>query len=186
MLPVAFAVFTLLNQAANGASAIYDAIWRFFNKNSNLPTGSTGVFFGFDRCTRSALEYTIEVLRANWSSGWCTSDFDKRSSELKKIANSVASQTGADVNGIYKFCNWCYIAATGDSDIYGYFAGGDFTRWDYVKKTASEIVSAKADAIRDTVEYGINYETSAGSTISGLIPVIGILGICYLAKKILD
>lgn len=186
MLTIAFALYTLLNSAADGAAAIYDAIWRFFNKNANLPTGSTGVFFGFDGCTRSALEYTIDVLRANWSKNWISKDYNTRSVVLREIANSVASQTGADPNGIFKFCNWCYIAASGDSDIYGYFAGGDFSRWDYVKKTASEIISEKAAAISETVEYGINYETSAGSTISSIIPVIGILGACYLVKKILD
>lgn len=185
MLPVAFLVYTLLNRAKDGAAAIYDQIGRFFNW-AQMPDSSTGVFFGFDKCTRSALEYTIDVLRANWARGWITDDYDTRSAIFREIASEVSSQTGADPAGIFKWCNWCKVAAQGDSDIYGYFAGGDFTAWDSIKKTVSETVSAKAEALRETVEYGIDYETKAGSAISGLIPVIGILGACYLVKKILD
>lgn len=185
MLPIAFLVYTLLNKAKSGASAIYDQIGRFFSW-AQMPTSSSGVFFGFAGCTRSTLEYTIDVLRSNWSSNWVRDDFEGRSAVLRRISQEISRETGADANGIFKWCNWCRIAALGDSDIYGYFSGGDFTAWDSLKKTVSETISAKAEALKDTVEYGVNYETSAGSTISMLIPVAGILGVCYLVKKILD
>lgn len=185
MLPIAFLLYTLLNRAKSGAAAIYDQIGRFFNW-AKMPSSSTGVFFGFSGCTRSTLEYTIDVLRSNWSSDWVRDDYIGRSAVLWRISNAVANETGADANGIFKWCNWCRIAALGDSDIYGYFSGGDFTTWDSVKKTVSETISAKAEALKETVEYGVNYETKAGSTISALIPVVGILGACYLVKKILD
>lgn len=185
MLTIAFALYTLLNRAGDGAAAIYDAIGRFFDWQQ-MPKGYTGVFFGFDGCTRSVLEYTIDALRDNWARDWINASAETRMEIFREIAASIASQSGADDNGIYKWCFWCYVAARGDRDIYGYFAGGDFSRWDYIKKTVSETLSDKAEALRETVEYGIDYDTKAGTAISGLIPVLGILGACYLVKKILD
>lgn len=151
-----------------------------------MPKGDEGLFFGKYGCTRKVLEYTIQVMRDSFAAWSSQTTAPGRNSIFSALANQVAEQTGADASGIKTFCVWVYVAAAKDSDVYNFLSGGDYTALDNIKKVASETVSSKAEAIQETIEYGINKDTATGSTISTLIPVIGILGACYLVKKIID
>lgn len=183
MLP--FLAFLALSVFTSGASNIYDAIGRFYNW-SEMPQDDTGVFFGFAGCTRKVLIYAIECMRNTFASGWYTSDFFTRSTQLKALAQQIANETGASAEGLYKWCSRVYSACTKDSDILGYMAGGDFSKIDYYKKVVSENVSEAAQQAAETVEYGINYESHAEKKFSAVLPVVGILGACYIVKKVLD
>lgn len=177
--------YLLFNALTSGAAAIYDVVGRYYGWQQ-MPKRDDGLFFGKSGCTRKALEYTIQVLRDSFPLWSTKTDSYGRNSVFAMIGKQVSEETGADASGIKTFCNWVYMAAANDRDVYAFLSGGDYSAWDNIKKVVSETVSEKAESIAETVEYGINYETKAESTISTLIPVIGILGACYLVKKIID
>lgn len=183
MLP--FLAFLAISVLTSGASNIYDAIGRFYGW-AQMPKDDTGVFFGFAGCTRKVLIYTLECMRNAFAAGWYTDNYFTRSTQLKALSQQIANETGADVDGVYKWCNWVYSACTKDTDILGYMAGGEFSKIDYYKKVVSENVSEAAQQVAETVDYGIKYESPAEKKFSAVLPVIGILGACYIVKKVLD
>lgn len=165
--------------------AVYDAIRDFYG-GQQMPAGNTGLFFGMTGCTRSALERCAENLRAN-RGAWLGVDAATRAATFSNVASLTAAETGADIDGLIKFCNWCYVAANGDKDVFNWFNGGDFSRLDYWGKVISDTAKTTAQNVAQTVEYGIEYETPAEKTfINKILPVAALLGCCYLAKKILD
>lgn len=168
--------------------AIYDAIRSFYGVSGadKMPKGNTGVFFGFSGCTRSACEYAFELMRADLGAWYDVSQAQK-TAFFNRVATATANATGADRAGIVKICNWAYVAAKGDKDIYSWFAGADFSTLDYWIKTITDTVSSTASNVAETVEYGLSTETKTEKTIFGtVLPVVGVLGTCYLVKKILD
>lgn len=183
MLP--FLAFLALSVLTSGASNIYDAIGRFYSW-SEMPKDDTGVFFGFAGCTRNVLIYTLECMRNTFAAGWFTPDFFTRSTQLKALAQQIANETGASAEGLYKWCSRVYSACTKDADILGYMAGGEFSKIDYYKKVISENVSETAEQVAENIEYGIKYESPAEKKFSAVLPVVSILGVCYLVKKVLD
>ena len=165
--------------------AIYDAIGDFYGWRQ-MPKNDNGVFFGFAGCTRSSLEYALNLLRSNFGS-WFGIDDSARRSRFYEIAAATSAATGADVDGVNKFCNWAFVAAKGDSDIYNWFAGADFGTLDYWGKVISDTFAEKTQNIAETIEYGINYETKAEKTLfDRVLPVAGIVAACILIKKVLD
>lgn len=167
------------------ALAVYDAIRDFYG-GQQLPANDSGVFFGFTGCTRSALERAAENLRAN-RGAWLGVDAATRSATFSSVASLTAAETGADIDGVIKFCNWCFVAANGDTDIKNWFNGGDFSRLDYWKKTVTETATSAAQQAAETIEYGIKYQGEPEKTLlNRVFPVVLVLGACYIVKKVLD
>ena len=165
--------------------AIYDAIGDWYAW-AQMPKNDNGVFFAFTGCTRSALEKCIEILRAN-RGAWLGADSVTANAAFSMIASETAANTGADMDGVIKFCNWVLTATRGDSDIYNYFAGGDFSRLDYWSKLISDTVTGKAERAAEIIQYGVEYESPAQKTILDRVLAAGyILGACYIVKKVLD
>lgn len=182
MLPIL--AFILFNSLSSGASAIYEAVARVYGWQ-NYPKGEGGLFFGFAGCTRKVLEYALQVMRDTFSVWSVKTGAISRNASFDALAAQIAQETGADASGIKKFLVHVYVAMTKDNDVYKWLSGGDFTAYDNIKKVVSETVEDKATAITETVEYGLAKETSAGSTLEKIIPVAGVLGVCYLAYKLL-
>lgn len=184
-LPISFVVFKILG--SSDASNLYNAIGRYYGWQQ-MPTGYTGNFFGFQGCTRSALEYTIKVMRSSFALGWYTSDSSQRKMVMEAIAEAVSAETGADEQGILKFENWVYSAAKKDADIYDYLSGGktSYTFIDDTIKNVSETVSTAASNIAETVDYGVSLATPTGTLIENLLPVAWIAGAAYIVKQFLD
>lgn len=168
----------------SGAAAIYDAVGRIFGWQQQ-PQDRAGLFFGLPGCTRDALEYAIVVMRDSFAVWSVETSAPARNSVFYTMARQVSEQTGADLAGVKKFFIRVYVAATKDRDIWAYLSGGDFSAWDNVKKVVSESLEAKAENVAETLEYGLTKETSAGSTLEKIIPVAGVMGVCYLAYKVL-
>ena len=167
---------------------IYDAIRDFYGYSGsiNLPAGDNGVFFGFAGCTRSVLEYALNLLRSKLGA-WYGVDDSTRRTRFYEISRATSNATGADVEGVNKFCNWAFVAAKGDADIYSWFAGADFGTLDYWGKVFSDTFTSKAQNVAETIEYGINYETKAEKTlINRVLPVAGLVAACFLLEKVLD
>lgn len=165
--------------------AIYDAI-RDVYSGQQLPSGDAGVFFGYSGCTRSTLEYALNLLRGNLGS-WFDVSAATKDAFFRSVANTTANATGCDRDGIVKYCNWCLVAAKKDPYIKNWFSGGDYSTIDYWVNKITCTVTSTASEVAETVEYGLTKETQAEKTIFGTIfPVLGVLGACYLVKKILD
>ena len=114
-------------------------------------------------------------------------DAATRSATFSSVASLTAAETGADIDGVIKFCNWCFVAANGDTDIKNWFNGGDFSRLDYWKKTVTETATSAAQQAAETIEYGIKYQGEPEKTLlNRVFPVVLVLGACYIAKKVLD
>lgn len=165
--------------------AIYDAIRDMYG-GQQLPAGDSSVFFGFFGCTRSNLERMLNVLRSSWNR-WAYASESEQKQIFKDLSTQVAQATGAAQEGLYKFCFWVSSASEKDHDIKSWLSGGDFSSLDYWLKSAGGFISDTAQNVKETVEYGINYESPAEKTFfSAVLPVAGILGVCYLVKKVLD
>ena len=183
MLPIL--AFMLFSSLASGASAIYEAVARVYGWQ-NYPKGEGGLFFGFAGCTRKVLEYALQVMRDTFNVWSVKTGAVSRNASFDALASQIAEETGADASGIKRFLVNVYVAMTKDTDVYNWLSGGDFTAYDNIKKVVSETVEEKATAITETVEYGLQKETSTGNALTNLVPVLGILGACYLVKKIVD
>lgn len=183
MLPIL--AFILFNSLASGASAIYEAVARVYGWQ-NYPKGEGGLFYGFAGCTRKVLEYALQAMRDTFSVWSVKTGAVSRNASFDALASQIAAETGADAAGIKKFLVHVYVAMTKDTDVYKWLSGGDFTAYDNIKKVVSETVEEKATAITETVEYGLQKETATGNALTALVPVLGILGACYLVKKIID
>lgn len=165
---------------------VYDIIGRWYGWNQMPKNDNDPLFFGFSGCNRSNLERVLNLLRNSWGSGWFTADPAQRSAYFMQLAQSTASNTLADPDGVYKFCYWVYSAAVGDSDVKKWLEGGDFGTLDYYGRLISDTLSDTAQQAKETIEYGLEYETTTEKTIKSAIPVIGLVAACYLIKKILD
>lgn len=167
------------------ALAIYDAIGDFYTWQQ-MPKAA-GVFFGFSGCTREALESALIALRSGYGAEWIEATAAARSGYMGRVAWDISATTGADYDGIYKFLNWAYVAAKGRTDVLEWFKGGEFTAVDYYTGLISDTISDKAAAAAETIKYGLEYESPAQKTFfNTILPVAGILGACYLVKKVLD
>lgn len=164
--------------------AVYDAIRDFYG-GQQMPEGNTGLFFSMTGCTRSALERCAENLKANHGA-WLGTDAATRKTTFSNVASLTAAETGADIDGLYKFCNWCFVAANGDKDIYNWFTGGDFSRLDYWGKVANEFIEGKKQYVSESIELFAQQTETEKTLINRILPVIGILGACYIVKKVLD
>lgn len=164
---------------------IYDTIGRFFGWRQ-MPKDDAGApFFGFIGCTRSTLESVLEGLRADNS--WIGQTAAARSSFFNRIAWDYSAATGADYNGLVKWCNWVYVAEQGDTAVKDWLGGGRFETIDYFAKVIKEAVTDTAQAAAETIEYGVKYQGEAEKTLlNRVLPVVGIVAACYLVKKILD
>lgn len=167
------------------ALAIYDAIGDFYQWQQ-MPKAA-GVFFGFSGCTREALESALIALRSGYGAEWIDATAAARSGYLARVAWDISATTGADYDGVFKFLNWAYVAANGRPDVLEWFKGGEFTALDYYTGLIADTISDKAAAAAETIKYGVEYESPAQKTFfNTILPVAGILGTCYLVKKVLD
>lgn len=165
---------------------IYDTIGRIYGWQNMPKNDAAAPFFGFSGCTRSNLESVLLAMRSDSGAGVGLTAA-ARQSYFARIAWDISAATGADYNGLIKFCNWVFVAANKDSDVMDWLGGESFTTIDYIVKTITDTVSDKAQAAAETIEYGIEKETAAGKTIfDRVLPVIGIVAACYLVKKVLD
>lgn len=143
-------------------------------------------FFGFSGCNRSTLESVLEALRVN-SAAWLGQTAAARSDYFARIAWDYSASTGADYNGLLKWCNWVYVAANGDSAVKDWLGGSEFTTIDYYTKVIKEAVSDTAQEAAETLEYGVKYQGEAEKTLlNRVLPVVGLVAACYLVKKVLD
>ena len=164
---------------------IYDTIGRFYGWRQMPKDDAAAPFFGFSGCTRSTLESVLEALRTDNS--WTGQTAAARSAFFSRIAWDYSAATGADYNGLVKWCNWVYVAAQGDMSVKDWLGGAEFSTLDYYLKTIKEAVSDKAQAAAETIEYGVEYQGEAEKTLlNRVLPVVGLVSACYLVKKILD
>lgn len=168
------------------ALAIYDKIGDFFGWQ-NVPKKTGTEFLGFSGCTRDVLENALIALRSGYGAEWIDATATARSGYLGRVAWDISATYDADYNGVYKFLNYAYVAAKGDSNVQKWFAGGEFTAIDYYTGIIADTISTTATAAADTIKYGVEYETTTQKTFfNTILPVAGILGACYLVKKVLD
>lgn len=172
------------------ALAIYDTIGDFYSWRE-IPR-LVGVFSGYSGCTRPVLEDMLIVLRSTYADGeWITDDKSARERYFGRIAWDISATTGADYNGLLEFLNWVFVAAKGSPDVRAWFNWKetnpiyDFTTSaaDTITQTASTISTAATDVIK----FGYETIQETKKTLFGsILPVVAILGTCYLVKKVLD
>ena len=168
------------------ALAIYDAIGDFFNWQ-NVPKKNGPYFLGFSGCTREVLENSLIALRSGYGAEWIDATAAARSGYLGRVAWDISATYSADYDGVYKFLNYAYVAAKGFPDVLSWFNGGEFTAVDYYTGLIADTISDKAAEAVETIKYGVEYESPAQKTFfNTILPVAGILGTCYLVKKLLD
>ena len=166
-------------------SNIYDAIGDFYNWRQMPKYSFSGGFFDYPKCTRGALEKLIDNLKANYR-GWLNVDLSTRNATFASVASSTAEQTGAEYEGLYKFCNWVYVACNGDADILKWFSGGEFSSIDYLTKTVTQDVADLAQQTKENIEYGLQYQgDTEKALLERVLPIVLVLGACYVAKKVL-
>lgn len=174
-LPIIFATFSLLSDSS--VYNIYNAIRRFYNNNANLPDNDTGLFFqasgsGFVGCTKKVLLKVIEVLQQ--TAGWLDApDNVQRQAIFTQLSQQIATVANCDPAGILKFCNWCYIAAVGDSNVYKYFStpGSKYTIVDDLVAQVSTGISSKVDTAKEYVDYLVT-PSSSTTVYARINPVI--------------
>lgn len=164
---------------------IYDTIGNFYGWQQMPKNDAAAPFFGFTGCNRSTLESVLSALRSD--SSWLGQTAAARSSYFSRIAWDFSASTGADYNGILKWCNWVYVAANGEKAVKDWLGGSDFGTLDYYVKTIKDTVTDTAKAAAETIQYGIEYQGEPEKTLlNRVFPVVGLVAACYLAKKILD
>lgn len=165
---------------------VYDTIGRFYGWQQ-MPKNDAGApFFGFTGCTRSTLDSLLNALR-DYSGEWVGQTAAARSAFFNRLAWDFSASTGADFNGLVKWCNWVYVACNGDKDVLDWIKGGEFSTLDYYSKVIKEAVSDTAQAAAETIEYGVKYQGEAEKTLlNRVLPVVGLVAACYLVKKVLD
>lgn len=172
------------------ASAIYNRIGDFYAWQQ-MPTGDTGVFFGFSGMNRAAMLDALDAFRNN-SAFLTFSASDTAENRTFWINETIKDLTNAGKkkssdSAYTKWLNWVYVAAAGVQSIRDWLQGAGYTYADYITESVKDTVSDWGESVAETVKYGIEYETEAGKTfINKVLPVVAILGCCYLAKKILD
>lgn len=165
---------------------IYDTIGRFFGWQQMPKNDAAAPFFGFAGCNRSTLESVLDALR-DGAANWLDQNAAARSSYFARVAWDFSASTGADYNGLLKWCNWIYVAANGESAVKEWITGGDFSTLDYYAKVIKEAIKDTSQEAAETIEYGVKYQGETEKTlINRVLPVVGIVAACYLVKKILD
>lgn len=165
--------------------AIYDTIGNFYGWQQ-MPKNDAGApFFGFSGCNRSTLESVLEGLRVDNS--WMGQTAAARSSFFARVAWDYSASTGADYNGLLKWCNWVYVAANGEKAVSDWLGGAEFSTLDYYVKVVKDAVTDTAQEAAETIKYGIEYQGEAEKTLlNRVLPVVGLVAACYLVKKVLD
>ena len=168
--------------------AVYDKIRDFYGTSgaANIPAGKDGVFFGFAGCDRDALETALIDLRTIDPAIWINADNATRGNIFARIAWDVSASTGASYDGLIKWLNWAYVAANGDGKVKSWFEGGEFTTLDYWAQSVVDKITDTAAAAVETVEYGLQQTQGEKAILYRILPVLGILGACYIVKKVLD
>ena len=168
------------------ALPIYDTIRNFYGGSSSIPKNDAAApFFGFSGCTRTVLEDVLAALRADNS--WIGQTAAARSSFFSRVAWDFSASTGADYDGLLRWCNYVFVASQGDKAVLDWLGGAAFDTFAYYAKVIKEGVSETAQQVAENIEYGLKYESPAQKTFfNTILPVAAILGTCYLVKKVLD
>ena len=189
-LPIILGIFSVL--ADDSARNIYARVRAFYQNNENLPDMLGNWFFsysnppGFYGVTKSVLIKTIEVLHE--TGGWLDGSDVTRKLIFENIASLVAEATNCDRAGIVKFCNWCFVAANGDTSIYKYFSNpaAKYTVFNKIADAVSDTATKTKDTVIDMAEYAVTPSATAKAGINPIIKyaIIGAVGY-FVINKIL-
>lgn len=168
----------------SGAAAVYDIISSYGGGGKRYPRDKDGIssYYGM---TRDQMEYSIDALKDTFDSGWFTDDYNERISIFTKIAANISNETGADAQKVRMWLGEIFVTAQKDSQVINYLTGGDLTRLDVIKRTASEKLTDITETIKENVDFFVSYEPPIFGTIAGVVPWIAGAIAVYFGYKLL-
>lgn len=175
------------------AKRCYLLVVNYYDNNANLPTTSSGVFFGFANYTPEYLYSTIYYAREYFSKNWI-----ENKTARENLAKEIAQIFGGKIEsaGINKFLAWLSVAQKNVPAIYSYLAGGTLTpsqaaisavsssaeqnKTGLPTSTVSSVRSATEAVKKGALSFAETLKTNAYLLAFGL----GVVGYFVLSSKI--
>lgn len=141
------------------AKSVYTAMCNYYDSPNNLPNhlNDKGVFFGYENFTRDKLWFCVEFMMKNFGKGWFETDYSKRSTVLRDLANELYSIFGGSVSvdGVFKFLNWIYSFAKNDASALEYFQKGYYSYIKGLVDTATNTIVYPVTQVVEDISYGL-------------------------------
>lgn len=168
------------------ANKVYEAVYKFYG-GRQLPNDESGVFFGFDGCTKVVLLYTINAMRDNWDLGWFTGNDTTRAAAFSEIAADVWTNSGfkASIQGIIKFQYWVYAATKSNANLQRYFSGGEYGQLTNISDALTNAVSTVTNTAVDIVKTVVTVPSESAGLVAKWAPAVKWAAIIWGASKIL-